>query len=125
MEQTRAVSVASAVGSMLVNIEEVLPGMVLAEPARDEDGRLLVGRGVTVSRRLRRQLRLWGVAVVAVESNGVASPFEHDQHDTSAASDLIAREHADPFMQELARLTEIRHERRRLDAARDREGGRA
>ncbi|ACZ18396.1 metal dependent phosphohydrolase [Thermanaerovibrio acidaminovorans DSM 6589] len=51
----------------LVSIENVRPGMVLASELRAPDGRVMLGKGVTIEDRHIRMLRLWGIPVADVE----------------------------------------------------------
>jgi hypothetical protein len=125
MERPRSVAAVKTVTTALINIEDAIPGMVLAEPVRDATGRLLVTRGAALSRRLQRQLRLWGIAVVAVEVRDEPCPdFAQPARDDAAALDLIETFQSEPFMQELARLAQLRQEAQ-MPSGGDGEGGRS
>jgi hypothetical protein len=50
-----------------ITVEEAKPGMVLAEPLADLEGRTLVGQGTRLSPIHISRLRKWGVSVLFVE----------------------------------------------------------
>ena len=52
-----------------IPLSELKLGMVLARPARDRNGRLLVAEGLTVTEDHLRVLKSWGVTEVAVEGD--------------------------------------------------------
>ncbi len=62
-------------------INELEPGMVLAQDLRDEGDRLLVTRGTELTDTLIDRLRQTGAAVVYIEGNG------NGQETASAASE--------------------------------------
>lgn len=108
-----------------ISIAEVQPGMVLAEDAHDAQGRLLMPQGTTLTTRHQRQLRQWGVEVVAVLRS--SAPDHHAAPPASALppiGELLHLDERDPFMRELAQLARDRYARYQRRAARPKEGSR-
>lgn len=100
---------------IVVSVEEINPGMVLAEEVYDQRGRLLSRQGATLTRRLQRQMRLWGVEIVTIESPHVIPPLPVNVEQSAPVSSFDADER-DPFMRALAETTE-RRTTRQDDAA--------
>ena len=53
---------------MVVSLEQVKPGMVLAEPVRNHQNMLLLDSGKKISARAVRIFKSWGVTQVTVRS---------------------------------------------------------
>jgi hypothetical protein len=99
----------------LIPIDHIEPGMVLAEPVHDRDGRLLATAGTSLTLCHQRQMRQRDITMVAV----AASQPEHTPsilatslETTVTAVEMVAHAQRDPFMRELMRVARERHERR-------------
>ena len=55
---------------MLVSLEKLKPGMVLAESVRNHQGMLLLEKGKKISARAIRIFKSWGVTHVTVRTRG-------------------------------------------------------
>ncbi len=58
-----------------VNIKEVKPGMVLAQEVCGSNGRMLLGKGVTIEDKHLRIMNMWGVSEIFIH-NGPEDPGE-------------------------------------------------
>ncbi len=73
-------------------IDNVQPGMVLAEDLRDRHGRFLLAKGMPVQEKHLRIFKIWGVSEVAVEGEGahpVAEPEQYSQQEWDRAASRI------------------------------------
>jgi len=101
----------------LIPIEHIEPGMVLAEPIHDRDGRLLATAGTPLTLRHQRQMRQRGITMVAVavsQPEHASSTLATSLETTAAAVEMVAHAPRDPFMRELMRVARERHERRHM-----------
>ncbi|GFK93408.1 hypothetical protein NNJEOMEG_01240 [Fundidesulfovibrio magnetotacticus] len=96
-----------------MRVSDLRPGLVLSQPVRDVNGRLLMGSGMRLSDRAISVLKSWGVAAVAVQ--GERQPSLADAGDNipeelaARAQDLAAGRLArndltHPFVQDVFRL---------------------
>ncbi|MDI6616767.1 MAG: hypothetical protein QME27_08635, partial [Syntrophaceae bacterium] len=94
----------------LVKINQISPGMELAEDLRDSRGRFLLPSGVGLTARDIRVLKMWGVVEADIQGIG-----------TDGVEDAAARE-IDPSLMEMAEKV-VTRQFRYADAARsDRRG---
>jgi hypothetical protein len=56
--------------SISVSFENLVPGMILAEPVLNRLGQILLSKGSTISPRHLTVLKTWGIKVVAIEGGG-------------------------------------------------------
>lgn len=70
---------------MLVSLEQVKAGMVLAEPVRNHQNMLLLESGKKISARAIRIFKSWGITEVTVRSRNSKSG-SNDQTDVLAAA---------------------------------------
>jgi hypothetical protein len=52
-----------------LNIDEIKPGMILAQPVRNHQGVLLLEAGARVSKKSIRIFKSWGVLEVSIKGN--------------------------------------------------------
>jgi hypothetical protein len=96
--------------SCALHIEDIQPGMVLATPVTDTNGRVLLQAGLTLRSEHQRQMRRRGIRIVYVSS--ASMPQQRVQITLPPAPlDLETNTQSDPFMKELLRLA---YERRHL-----------
>lgn len=90
-----------------VNIKEVKPGMVLAREVCGTDGRMLLGKGVSLEDKHLRILNMWGVSEIFILDGETEKeePQLQDAH-LLAAEELVASRFAvpEPYAPHLAEL---------------------
>lgn len=59
-----------------VSVNDITPGMVLAEDLSSETGRFLLGRGTVIEEKHQRIFKIWGVAAVDIDSDEHGSEFQ-------------------------------------------------
>ena len=100
-----------------VNIDGLKPGMVLAEDIFHVDGRLLLSKGLSLTPKHLRVIKIWGVAAAEIEglSDGPRSPAlqEIDPVVLQEAEELTQKQfshaHVDhPLLKELFRICTLR-----------------
>ena len=102
----------------VINIEDIRPGMILAESVKDRRGRVLLGEGSGITERHLKILRMWGITEADIQG------VEREQVVAQAVAELDAsllqaaearaqqlfqhtdREH--PAIRELFRLCSVR-----------------
>ncbi len=116
----------ASMAALTISVAEIQPGMVLAEDAQDARGRLLAPAGTSLTRQQQRQMRQWGVAVVAIraESAPEGAAARLPAPTPFAMHALMQIDERDPFMRELAQMARDRYARHQQQAARLKEGGR-
>jgi hypothetical protein len=116
----------ASAAALTISVAEIQPGMVLAEAAQDARGRLLAPAGMILTRRHQRQMRQWGVAVVAIHAASAPERAIDPVVPTSlTVHELVQIDERDPFMRELAQMARDRYARHQQQAARaNKEGSR-
>ncbi len=111
--------------TLTISAAQIEPGMVLAEPVCDAQGRLLIPPGTTLTQRHQRRLRQWDLERVVIVS--ASAPHHQRQAPTASRSvgELLQLDEREPFMRELARLARMRYARYQQQAALPKEGSRA
>jgi hypothetical protein len=107
-------------GAVQVAVDDLEPGMLLAEEVRDQQGRLLMPAGTELTDRHLRACQLWGILGVRIRSANA----EPDPADLPVSAELLAeaetlvrdrlRGHdaAHPLTAELIRICSLRTARR-------------
>ncbi len=105
-----------------LNLREVKPGMVLAEPVENHQGMLLLNRGTELSSKNVRVLKSWGVIKVYVEgedNEGIKNANEHERKVREAIERGLKERFIevleDPVMVEIMRVAIRRLEKRALE----------
>jgi HD-like signal output (HDOD) protein len=75
----------------LVSIEQLDPGMILAEDIKDMNGRMLISSGVRIEAQHIRVLKMWGICEVSVEGDDPV-PEESQSDVNTEQMDLAGRE---------------------------------
>jgi len=90
-----------------VRIKDIKQGMVLASPARDPNGRLLLSVGEEITDKLICTFKAWGITEVEIEGNGDDERVTEDPFSEVRAEQvpLQVREEVD----ELFRYTDRQH----------------
>ncbi len=97
---------------VIISVEEIRPGMVLAAPAIDRRGRMLAPIGVVLTQQLQRQLRLCGAEAVTVAAASMPPPMPAEAEPPQVrVSEWWQLDERDPFMHALARLARERYAR--------------
>jgi hypothetical protein len=100
-----------------VNVDNLEPGMVLADDVRDSKGRLLLAKGATIASKHLLIFRTWGIVAAAIEGGedlpADPLPAGISQAEMEQARDFLlsAYRHVDlnqPVMAELLRLASLR-----------------
>jgi hypothetical protein len=89
----------------VVKLADIRPGMVLAQDARDDNGRLLLRQGQAVSEHALRIFRMWGVDELDVE--GTEPSSAEPAVDPAVETTILAQARAQS--EELFRHTNRRH----------------
>ena len=76
---------------MVVSLEQVKPGMVLAEPVRNHQNMLLLDSGKKISARAIRIFKSWGVTQVTVRSRRAKSQTGAQADAVAATADIELR----------------------------------
>ena len=71
-----------------VGLEKVKPGMVLAEPVRNHQNRLLLDAGKKISARAIRIFKSWGITHIKVRSRHNGPPNQKAKNAPAAAEDI-------------------------------------
>jgi len=105
-----------------LNLREVKPGMVLAEPVENHQGMLLLNRGTELSIKNARILKSWGVIKVYVEgenNEGIRNADEHERKVRETIERGLKEKFVgvleDPVMVEIMRVAIRRLEKRELE----------
>ncbi len=90
-----------------VRIKDIKQGMVLASPARDPNGRLLLSVGEEITDKLICTFKAWGITEVEIKGNGDEERVTEDPFSEVRAEQvpLQVREEVD----ELFRYTDRQH----------------
>ena len=110
--------------TLMIGVEAMQPGMVLAEDACDARGRMLVPSGTRLTQRHQRQMRLWGVELVTVVASMPALPQVTLPSEDAPVriGEWLQIDERDPFMHELARQARAIYDRHQRAATRKKEG---
>jgi hypothetical protein len=57
-----------------INVKQAKPGMILAQPITDGQGRTIIKQGATLTKLYISRLDKWGVTEVCIEESGDAAP---------------------------------------------------
>ena len=105
-----------------LNLREVKPGMILAEPVENHQGMLLLNRGTELSSKNARILKSWGVIKVYVEganNEGIRNANEHERkvRETieKGLNEKFIEVQEDPVMVEIMRVAIRRLEKRAIE----------
>jgi|GEM_PF-6620444 len=93
----------------IVAIEDVIPGMVLAESIFTPDGGLLIIAGVVLTQRHQRLIRRRRIATIVVHHRGVPAIVIPTDTDEYGSVETLEREQHDTFMQQLLQAARDRH----------------
>ena len=112
--------------TLMIGVEAIQPGMVLAEAACDPRGRMLMPSGTHLTQRHQRQMRLWGVELVTVVATTPATPPAALPLEEAPVriGEWLQIDERDPFMHELARQARALYDRHQRAATRTKEGSR-
>lgn len=83
----------------IVRIKDLKPGMILASPAKDPNGRLLLTDGEEITGKHIRTFKAWGIAEVDIKG----SPDE-DSVTESQLSEVKAQQASTPVKEEVEEL---------------------
>jgi hypothetical protein len=107
-----------------LNIRELKPGMILAEPAESLQGVLLLKKGTEISEKDVSILKSWGVTRICVEGadkDGTISRLEAKREVKDAIHRELEKKFSgvsqDPVMREIMRVAGIQREKRYLRKA--------
>jgi hypothetical protein len=112
-------------GTPQVSVDDLEPGMLLAEEVRDQQGRLLMPAGTELTERHLRAFQLWGILSVRIRAADAApdpaavplSPEQLAEGEALVLARLRETDPAHPLIVELVRWCAER-EARRLAAER-------
>jgi putative nucleotidyltransferase with HDIG domain len=82
----------------IVNIKDLVPGMITEEPVKTRSGQLIVNEGVTLDRRLIERLDFYSIKEIKVK----ASELDQKQIEEEKAAALLAEETARRLAEEAA-----------------------
>ncbi len=104
-----------------ISIDLVKPGMILAAPVKDFEGRLLLNGGTLLTERHMRVFKLWGVSEADIENLDAAEveakeislidPALFEQARVEMEELFRHAMHTDPAMAELFRVSVLRRAR--------------
>jgi hypothetical protein len=111
---------APARGAPQVSVDDLEPGMLLAEEVRDQQGRLLVPAGAELTARHLRAFQLWGILTVRIRATNAEpdpadlplTPEQLSEGEALVRGRLRETDPAHPFIAELVRLCTVREARR-------------
>lgn len=89
-----------------ISVEDMTPGMVIAEDIIDRNGRFLLGKGVTLSPKHLRVLKIWGITEARVE--GVSESDVHNASTIHLNPDVLQK--AAQSMRKRFRHANVEHE---------------
>ena len=72
-----------------IKIDEIKEGMVLCEPAMDQRGRILLGKGEVMTEKLIARLLNYGVRDIVVAEDAQAKTDFYDQEDFAESADKV------------------------------------
>ena len=104
----------------VLQIDQLRPDMVLGSDVKDRSGRLLAGKGMTLTAQHFTVFKTWGIKSVEIAEEGMIAASIDEDEKNSVSEDklraaveklrpffcLVDLEH--PFYQELLRLAAIR-----------------
>jgi len=90
-----------------VRIKDIKQGMVLASPARDPNGRLLLSVGEEITDKLICTFKAWGITEVEIEGNGDEERVTEDPFSEVRAEQVPTQVREE--VEELFRYTDRQH----------------
>ena len=106
--------------AVLVPVDDLEPGMLLAEEVRDQNGRLLMPAGTELTERHLRACQMWGILGVKIRSANAdpdpaelpLSPEQLAEGETLVRARLRGAGGSHPLLAELIRICAAREARR-------------
>ena len=107
-------------GTPQVSVDDLEPGMLLADEVRDQQGRLLMPAGTELTDRHLRAFQLWGILTVRIRAMNEGpdpadpplTPEQLSEGEGLVRARLRETDAAHPFIAELVRLCTGREARR-------------
>ena len=112
--------------TLMIGVEAIQPGMVLAEAVCDPRGRMLVPTGTQLTLQHQRKMRMLGVELVTVVACLPPMPSAElpPADPPTRVGEWLQIDERDPFMHELARQARAIYDRHQRAATRTKEGSR-